>query len=205
VKEGTVCVGFLDNDTWSACFGLSLRDLLLTDATHWKRIVPDGRELRYLAPSGGIVEGRNTIARQFLDETECEWLWFVDSDMGFGPSTVEDLIRSAEEADAKVVGALCFGLKKEASSGFYSSVMDMVPTLYDWYEDDDKAGFVARLDYQVDTLQPVIATGAACILIHRSCSSGSGRSTGITGSTRSRTRRARRSPRTSRSASGSRR
>jgi hypothetical protein len=53
-------------------------------------------ELRELCGAAGIVEGRNSIAAAFLDKTECEWLFMVDSDMGFAPDTVDRLIEAAD-------------------------------------------------------------------------------------------------------------
>lgn len=167
--EGTVCIGYLDPDEWSACFGLSMRDLLLVDATVGrKRIVPNGRELRQFCASGGIAAGRNNITQKFLDTTECEWLWFIDSDMGFGPTTVDDLIESADPAEAPVVGGLCFSLKQEGHGPFHSVVCDEFPTIYDWCETDKRVGFVARLNYERDAMVSCDATGGACLLIHRS-------------------------------------
>lgn len=168
MNPGTVCIGYLDPDEWSACFGLSMRDLLLCDATVGKqRIVPNGRELRQFCASGGISAGRNNIAAKFLDTTDCEWLWFIDSDMGFGPTTVEDLIASADPKEAPVVGGLCFSIKQEGHGPFYSVITDIFPTIYDWRETESRIGFTARVDYERDAMVQADATGAACLLIHR--------------------------------------
>lgn len=158
-----VAIGYLDPDIWSACFGMSLRDLMLCNQAKFGRKLI---ELRSLCAAGGVVASRNKVAKAFM-ESDAEWLWFIDSDMGFAPDTIERLIASAEAADALVVGGLCFGLRKAGPIPLHGSAYDVFPTVYDWFEDDERAGFVPRTDYERDAVQPVAATGAACLLIHR--------------------------------------
>ena len=68
-----------------------------------------------------------------------------------------------------VVGALCFGLRrKDFDDELQATTFETFPTLYDFVELDDDAGFAARPDYPPDELVPVGATGAACLIIHRS-------------------------------------
>lgn len=167
MRPGTVAVGFLDPGHWSHCFGQSLIDLYLVDAHGSRRMVPHGKQLRDNAQAGGIVAGRNSIAAKFLDDTECEWLFMVDSDMGFGPDTVDRLIESADPTDRPVVGGLCFSLRRETAGEFYGQKYVVVPTCYEYVDTDDEVGFRSIVDYPRDTLFPVAATGAACLMIHR--------------------------------------
>lgn len=167
MKRGSVAVGFLDPGHWSHCFGQSLIDLYLTDAVGSRRMVPDGAQLRDHCQAGGVVAGRNEIARQFLDSTECEWLFFVDSDMGFAADTVDRLVGSADPVLRPVVGGLCFALRREARGDCYGQKYVVVPTVYDLVETDSEVGFRSRVDYERDALIEVGATGAACVLIHR--------------------------------------
>jgi hypothetical protein len=167
VKAGTVAVGFLDPGQWSHCFGQSLIDLYLTDSVGSRRMVPDGRQLRKHCAAGGLVEGRNEIARKFL-QSECEWLFMVDSDMGFGPDTVDRLIASADPVARPVVGGLCFSLRREKAGDHYGQKYVVVPTLFEFVETSDSVGFRSILDYPQDALTPVGGTGAACLIIHRS-------------------------------------
>lgn len=168
MNGGTVAVGFLDPGEWSHCFGQSLIDLYLVDAFGSKRMVPNGKQLRQWAGAGGIVAGRNKIAAQFLDSTECEWLFMVDSDMGFAPTTVDDLIASADPDTRPVVGGLCFALRKDAPGEFYGQKYLVIPTCYELVDNETEVGFRPIVDYARDSLIPVDATGAACMVIHRS-------------------------------------
>lgn len=168
VKPGTVAVGFLHPGHWSDCFGMSLKNLYLADAFGSQRMVPNGMELRELCTAGGIVAGRNAIAASFLDRTECEWLFMVDSDMGFAPDTVDRLIESANPETRPVVGGLCFSLRRDTPSEFYGQKFIVVPTCYEFVDNDDEIGFRSIVDYARDSLIPVAGTGGACVLIHRS-------------------------------------
>ncbi len=168
VKPGTVAVGFLDPGEWSACFGMSLVDLYLVDAHGPRRMVPNGKQLRNQCMAGGISAGRNEVAAKFLDDTECEWLWMIDTDMGFGPDTVERLIASADPATRPVVGGLCFKLDRESAGAFYGERYNILPTAFAWVETPRIVGFAPIPDLPDDTLLEVSATGAACLLVHRS-------------------------------------
>lgn len=171
VTPGSVVVGFLDAGQWSACFGLSYRDLALHDAFLSRRVVrTGGRELRQVTGAGGIASSRNKVATAFLDSTDGEWLWFVDTDMGFAPDTVDRLIETALDVDTKVIGALCFaGLRRKPPAGhtLYAERFLIQPTVYEWVELPDEAGFRPIVDYPRDKPIRVAATGAACLLIHR--------------------------------------
>lgn len=168
MKSGTVVVGYLDGGTWSACFGLSYRDLIMADMLGRGRIVREGgKELRQVCGTGGIVAGRNKVAQDFLDNTDGEWLWFIDSDMGFGPDTVDRLVKSADKTVRPVVGGLCFKLTRQARGDFHAEKYKIQPTVYEYLEYEDEVGFRPITDYPRDTTVRVAATGAACILIHR--------------------------------------
>lgn len=168
MKPSTVAVGFLDPGHWSHCFGQSLIDTYLTDAFSARRMVPEGRQLRVNCQAGGLVAGRNEVARQFLDLTECEWLFVVDSDMGFGPDTVHQLIGSANPSTRPVVGGLCFSLRKDTPGEFYGQKYVVVPTCYELAQDGDALGFRSIINYERDSVIKVDGTGSACIVIHRS-------------------------------------
>jgi hypothetical protein len=133
-------------------------------------LVPHGKQLRVSCHAGGVADGRNEIAQQFLDGTDCEWLFMVDSDMGFGPDTVERLIASsASRTDEKsVVGGLCFGLRRDGAGEHHGTKYVVVPTLYELVADGVRPAWRSILDYSRDDLVPVNGTGAACLLIHRS-------------------------------------
>lgn len=169
MKKGTVTVGFLHPGTLSSCFVKSKTDLLFYDAAHKQRIIthPFG-EMGLEAHAARIHQARNEVAKAVLDNSESEWLFFIDSDMGFGPDTVERLISAAHPEQRPVIGGLCFSQKSDGAGDFYARRFRMQPTLFRMYESDEKVGFVPMFDYPRNQLVEVDATGGACVLIHRS-------------------------------------
>jgi hypothetical protein len=161
-----VTVGYLDPGTWSAVFGLSYRDMLLYDLGHNASILrPGGSELRALTGSGGIPANRNKVAGQFVNQTDGEWLFWVDSDMGFNPDTVDRLLDSGKP----IMAALCFQQKRCGGGDFNAPRYSIHPTILNWAEVEEtgEQGFVPQDDYKRDAIQEVAGTGSACILIHR--------------------------------------
>ena len=169
MTPGSVVVGYCDGGQWSAVFGLSYRDLILHDVLGPGRIVREGgKELRKVAGTMGVASGRNDISRDFLDSTDGEWLWMVDTDMGFAPDTVDRLVASAHPQERPVMGGLCFAIKRQQRGDFYAERYRIAPTVYEYLDLGDEVGFRPILDYRRDTVVQVAGTGAACLLMHRS-------------------------------------
>jgi hypothetical protein len=169
---GSAVVGWCDGGEWAACFGLSLHNLFMHDFTQSGRIMrdPDKRYyLRDLAGSMGIASARNNITRAFLDETDAEWLFMVDSDMGFEADTVDRLIASAQAGGYEVMGALAFALKRRLlrPNPLNVEITRLCPTLYQLVETEAETGFAPMFDYPHDQVVQVGGTGAACMVVHR--------------------------------------
>jgi len=169
----TVIPGFLDNGReWAPCFGLSWAELLLRDQAISQQIIrPGGQYFRKVAGTMGVAAGRNEIVERFL-ASDAEWLWFVDTDMGFSPDTVDRMVASAEVNDADVLGALCFAQKQDpdlAEAPFHGQRFRIIPTLYEFLEIEGSGekGFRHLAKYRRDQFQTVAGTGAACLLIDR--------------------------------------
>jgi GT2 family glycosyltransferase len=117
----------------------------------------------------GLVEGRNLATKYMLDNTDAEWLFWIDTDMGFQPDSLSRLLAAADSEDRPVVGGLCFALKRVRPDGYAGFVQQPVPTLFRVARDiHGEIGFASRLLYPEDTMVKVAATGSAFILIHRS-------------------------------------
>jgi hypothetical protein len=176
---GSVTPGFVDGQEWAACFGLSWTDLLLRDQASSQRIIREGGQyVRKVAGTMGVAAARNEISRYFLEHTNAEWLWMVDTDMGFAPDTVDRMVASAEANGADVLGALCFAQKLDTQmkpGEFHATRLRIQPTLYEMVqvEGTEEIGFKS-IRYQRDAFQAVAATGAACLLIHRNVLAGLG-------------------------------
>lgn len=171
-QPGSVVPGFVDGNEWAACFGLSWAELLLRDQAGRQRIIREnGQYVRKVAGTMGVAAGRNEIAAHFLHHTDAEWLWMVDTDMGFAPDTVDRMIESAEANSVPVLGALCFAQKLDPDvrqGDLHAARYRIAPTLYAYLErPNGERGFQSITKYQRNAFQKVAGTGAACLLIHR--------------------------------------
>lgn len=169
---GSVVPGFVDGNEWAAAFGLSWAELLLRDQADSQRIIREnGQYVRKVAGTMGVAAGRNEIAAHFLEHTDAEWLWMVDTDMGFAPDTVDRMVESAEANSVPVLGALCFAQKLDPDvrqGDLHAARYRIAPTLYVYLErPNGERGFRSMTKYRRDAFQKVAGTGAACVLIHR--------------------------------------
>ena len=154
-----VCVAYPHPSEVDSRFHKSMLDLFVWDAHHEGHIVGGGAHLP-IGSGAQITKVRNGIVRDFLDNTDAQWLWCIDADMEFERDTLDRLLAAAHPKDRPIVGGLCFALLR-------GDAVEVAPTLYDW-RPDLSDGFKRRLQYEPDKLTKVGATGAACILIHRS-------------------------------------
>lgn len=146
----------------------SLLPMLAVDLGNEGRLARGGWAFK-LAKGYDIAEARNEATAAFL-ETDIEWMFFIDSDMGWEPDALERLVAAADPVDRPIVGGLCFGYtsSQEGLGEAQGPFKFPFPTLYDLNESEDNIGFQIRWNYLPSTLQKVGATGAAFLLIHRS-------------------------------------
>lgn len=122
-----------------------------------------------LSDALSIPESRNALMSYFLDETDASHIWWIDTDMGFAPDTVENLL----QADKEVIGAVCKGLTKTEPDGFGGYITEEFVTAYDMvkfsHENADIIAFSLKQDLDLDRsdLIPVAGTGTGCLLISR--------------------------------------
>jgi GT2 family glycosyltransferase len=152
--------------TWS--WHASMAGLWRWDLSHSGRIYRYGAEIEINGGTGGLVAARNQAVRELLAVESLDWLFWIDSDMGFAADTVDRLLETADSMERPIVGALCFAQKLPEADGLGGYRSLAVPTIYDWKSLPDDKGFQARLEYEADTLTRCAGTGSACILIHRS-------------------------------------
>lgn len=110
-----------------------------------------------------IPDSRNMAAQMLLDQPDLDWLWFVDSDVGFGPDMLSRLLEVAEPASCPVVSASVMAVIAGDPDGLggYSPVIH--PAVYEWAGDEA----VTSLDLPADQVLRIGAVGAAMLLIHR--------------------------------------
>lgn len=162
-------VAHLSPGYWQACFGASLLDLIMFDAAHENRITSHRfGHVHKEAGADSIYAARNRIAQIMLDESEAEWCFLIDSDMGFAPDTVEQLVTSADPEERPVMGGLAFAQKSAGVGPMFARRYRGVPTVYAMAKDGKEVGFLPMVDYPRDSIVKCAGTGAACLLVHRS-------------------------------------
>lgn len=146
-----------DGDRVSHSF---MRSVMNTD----RALLHGGSFTGILTRTGAIADSRNNATAHFLAETDADWLWFVDSDMGWEPRALPALLGIAHPDSAPIVGAHCVALRHGEPDGMGGYRTKTQSTLFMW----DGLGFVA-FDPRLERtgLVPVDGTGAACLLIHR--------------------------------------
>lgn len=155
---GKVVIGYVHPSEVSAFFHDSMLALFMHDINGRQAVTNGGGRIAQYS-SANICNARNNIVRRFLDETAAEWLWMVDADMTFDPDALDQYLDYADPQRAPIVGGLCFGTDNGA----------LFATMYDLTQDGDEPPHMVRYNaWPENAMFQVTATGAACLLIHRS-------------------------------------
>lgn len=121
------------------------------------------------ARSQHVHRARNEIVQGFM-ASGCDYLFFVDADMGIPKNAIERLLSVAHKDERPIVAGLCFAMR---DTGFdeetYATTFDVIPTVQLWNTDDDGdvVSFSVVADYPRDAVCQIDGTGGACVMIHR--------------------------------------
>lgn len=162
-----VAVAYVHSDEVLYSWHHSMTQLLAYDAASSGRIWTGG----YVAircGTDGLADARNKAVAEFLGDSAAAWLWWVDTDMGFLPDTVDRLVEAADPAERPIVGALCFANREMDNDGMGGRRGVAAPVVLDWKTIDGESGYDVRWDYPRNTVTRVDGVGSACVLIHRS-------------------------------------
>jgi hypothetical protein len=162
-----VCLAYIHDTEVTHSFHDSLVNLLMLDVANQGRVLAGGYVAVRCARSSDLVDARNQAVQGFLARPT-EWLFFVDTDMGFAPDTIERLLEVADPIERPIVAGLCFAQKETAQDGMSGFRTSPRVTILDWVDTPDGPKFMGRADYPVNTVVKCAGTGSACILIHRS-------------------------------------
>lgn len=168
--NGKVAVAFCyggssQTPQWRQCYTAAL----LRDAGGKRRIVG---EFAHEVSGVHIPTARCDNVRKFLAHpAKPEWLWMIDTDATFADDTLERMIASADPNSRPILGALAFGVGiAETPDGVPmvnetgAFVPQLFPTIYTVNADST----VTRIDnYPRDQIVQCHATGAHCLLVHR--------------------------------------
>jgi len=166
--DGAVTVAYVHSNEVAYSWHHSLIELLGHD------IASDGRLMRggwigIRCGTDGLPQSRNKAVKIFLDERDAEWLFWIDTDMGFEPDIIDRLVEAADPVKRPIVGALCFSNREDRADGLGGWRTRPTPTIFDWVKlDNEQMGFTIRWGYPGNTLVRCAGTGAAAVLVHRS-------------------------------------
>jgi hypothetical protein len=160
-----ICVAYVHGIEVAHSWHKSMMGLLVHHGQPDQAPITEWMSTKY--SSGGLTEARNNTARHFLT-TEAEYLLWVDTDMGFAPEALSQLLEVAHPTDLPVVGGLCFMQREVEADGMGGWRVEPRPVLFTWTVNDTFTGFDLITDYPRDAVVQVAGTGSAFILIHRS-------------------------------------
>ena len=162
-KSTAVTVAYVHDTEVAHSWQASFLNLIGYDMANNGRVV-EGGWIAVRCGTDGLVAARNWAVEKFLADGKADWLWWVDTDMGFAPDTVDRLLAVADPTERPIVGGLCFASKGVSPDGMGGYRNAAVPTIFDW----TGAGFQGVKQYPLDTLMRCAGTGTGCVLIHRS-------------------------------------
>lgn len=148
---------------------MSWHESMMAFAFHFVQSPHFGAKYPIRYGTGGLVQARNKAVDVLLAQDEQDWLFWIDTDMGFEPDIVDRLMAAADPVERPVVGALCFLNHEYADDGMNGKLTVPRPTIFRWARNPDgQTGFTPVMDYPRGKLVKCDATGSAAVLIHRS-------------------------------------
>lgn len=160
-KADTVALTYPHTHTVSHTFHASITGVLRHSGDKITHILPER-----CYPGDDLAQGRDRAVRRFLD-TDAEWLWTVDTDMGLPPITLDRLLYTAETIndDARVISAL-YNIAVEHGRTDYGAPARVFaqPMAGMWNQRGDGSAKAVR----PEGVAKVDVVGAGCLLVHRS-------------------------------------
>jgi hypothetical protein len=170
-QADAVAVAYLHSNDVAHSWHFSLLQLFVADLGTHQRIRRGG-VIPISAEGGQLTLARNQAVQHLL-ASDVPWMLWLDTDMGFQPDLLEQLMAAADPVERPIVGALCFSQRKLGPDGMGGYHTAATPTIFDWAPvstDDGEVleGFDIRWGYPPDALVRCGGTGSAAVLIHRS-------------------------------------
>jgi glycosyl transferase family 2 len=156
--DDAVVLAYVRPMTVHGQFMENLINLVYYDLENIRRLGAARGGIERSISSANIAHARNEVCRRFLELSTAPWLLMLDTDMTFAPDLIERLLEHADEDKAPIVGGLCFTVEENGQ---------LLPTLYDIAGTEERPEFVHYAEFEPEAMFEVAATGAACLLIHR--------------------------------------
>jgi hypothetical protein len=149
----TVCVTWCHHGQVDAYFAHSMMDLLRQEPERIKNF-------NSVQGLGLLAKSRNIQVQHFLNNTDDDWLFIVDSDEYVTQDAFNKLVDAADKDLYPVVSGLCF-----AATFPDPDTLQPVPAIFRF---DEKVGLVPFFEYPKNSLVEIHSAGTGCLMIHRS-------------------------------------
>lgn len=119
----------------------------------------NGNTIMSVAANSLVYDARNTLVKKAIEEN-CDYIWFVDSDMVFDPDAMNMLLQDAIDNDYQFVTGLCFRRTLPTSPTLAKTMV--------WYQDEKGIPHGAAetyKDYPRDQLFEIAGSGLACTIV----------------------------------------
>jgi GT2 family glycosyltransferase len=168
VKPVKVAVAYVHGNEVAHSWHQSMQALIAYDIANKQHVINGGWfATRY--GTGGIIQARNDTVHAFLTQCDADWLFWVDTDMGFAPDSVDRLLEAADPVERPIMGGLCFAMREIGIDRIGGYLVQPTSTIFDWVKmDTGQQGFYTRHDWERDEVTLCAGTGSAFLIIHRS-------------------------------------
>lgn len=147
-----VTFGLVDGDNVSGAFTMGLLEAI------FETEVPFSSALRYR--SVFVAKNRRDLLHNWLNNTNTEWLFWVDSDIVLNKEAVEKIWNAADKELSPIVSGLYFYPLQDGES------FTINPCIYN-FSNHPHYGLNIN-NFEKDTLIKIEAAGFGCLLMHRS-------------------------------------
>lgn len=154
----TVALAYLHPGVVTHAF---MASVLMTKARH-----PDLEIWPIKSGPLSLPESRNFAVGRLL-ESDHKWLWFADSDVGFGGDMLAGMLKIADESGASVLTVPIVALIDGPNDYLGGTLPQLHPSVYSWTADPDVVESLP-LPLSADAVFAVDACATAMLLIHRS-------------------------------------
>lgn len=167
-KPTKVAVAYVHGAEVAHSWHQSMQSLIAWDINHHQHVMGGGWFATKYG-TGGIVQARNDTINAFLNQCDADWLFWVDTDMGFAADSVDRLLAAADPEERPIMGGLCFAMREVALDGLGGYSVQPTSTIFDWAQlPNGQQGFWTRQEWEPNTVTPCAGTGSAFLIIHRS-------------------------------------
>lgn len=153
-----VCLGWVDGGMVHAEF---VDSILAMTGTRVGQLI--GSRVR-VASGCNISKARNELVRAFLDGTDDEWLWMLDTDLVLPIDALQQLLAAADPLERPIVSGLYYAMEGWGET-LPPGMIGLRPLIFDLHPE---LVFTTRRAFRHGDVLQVGGAPTGCLLVHRS-------------------------------------